>query len=190
MRYGDPRVVSLRDGQEVLLRSPEPDDAERMVDYLDQVRRETENLLFSPEDTLPSVEEERVWVGRHLDDGRSLMVIAEQGGEVIACSDVEGFEHVRRRHAVNLGISVRAAWRGVGLGRVLMEAMIAWAEAHEEITLVQLGALADNLRAAGLYRSLGFVDEGRRLRAYRRETTGYVDELLMSLWVGGEEGSS
>ncbi|QDU70423.1 GNAT family N-acetyltransferase [Mucisphaera calidilacus] len=184
------REVGLRDGGVVLLRSPEEADVERLLGYLDRVRQETDNLLFSPLDPLPSVEEERQWVRRSLEGPRSLTVVAERGDELVACCGVEGFDNVRRAHVVNLGISVLAAWRGLGLGRVLMETLIDWCRAHDEVTVVQLGALADNLRACGLYRSLGFVDEGRRVRAYCRETTGYVDELLMSLWVGEGVGAS
>lgn len=51
---------------------------------------------------------------------------------------------------------VDAAWRGRGVGRALMDAVIAGARTREYATL-RLGTLDDMLAAQALYRSLGFT---------------------------------
>ena len=51
---------------------------------------------------------------------------------------------------------VDAHWRGCGVGRALLDALIAAARAHGYATL-RLGTLQDMHAAQSLYRSLGFV---------------------------------
>ena len=51
---------------------------------------------------------------------------------------------------------VEPEWRGRGVGRALMDAVIAGARAREYATL-RLGTLDDMLAAQALYRSLGFT---------------------------------
>ena len=76
------------------------------------------------------------------------------------------------------GMYVRPPHRGTGLGRVLVEAIIAHAGRHVEV--LQLFVVSDNLPARRLYRSLGFVEYGieRNATKYRGR---YHDDVLMAL---------
>lgn len=62
------KTITLPDGAEVLLRSPELDDAPRLIAYLDIVRRETEFLYWGPDDDLPDVAKERDWISSRRDE--------------------------------------------------------------------------------------------------------------------------
>jgi ribosomal protein S18 acetylase RimI-like enzyme len=55
---------------------------------------------------------------------------------------------------------VDPAWRGAGVGRALLEALIAGAR-DRGYRIVRLGTLEDMAAAQGLYRSLGFVPIAR-----------------------------
>jgi ribosomal protein S18 acetylase RimI-like enzyme len=76
------------------------------------------------------------------------------------------------------GMYVRPAYRGAGIGRVLVEAVIAHARQHVE--LLQLFVVSDNAAARRLYTSLGFVEYGVEQHAtkYRGQ---YHDDVLMAL---------
>ncbi|MEN3357680.1 MAG: [ribosomal protein S18]-alanine N-acetyltransferase [Mycobacteriales bacterium] len=58
-----------------------------------------------------------------------------------------------------LACGVRADWRGRGVGRALTVAALDGADATAVRTL-RLTVLPDNHAAVGLYRSLGFTDDG------------------------------
>lgn len=58
-----------------------------------------------------------------------------------------------------LGIGLRERAQGLGWGRLLMEALLAEADARN-LPQVYLTVLKDNLRAQNLYESVGFVVEG------------------------------
>ncbi|GAA2441988.1 ribosomal protein S18-alanine N-acetyltransferase [Agromyces soli] len=75
-------------------------------------------------------------------------------------------------------IAVEPGHRGTGLGRVLMQALIAEARRRDAVH-VFLEVRADNPVARGLYASLGFTELGVRPRYYRNG----VDAVLMRLEV-------
>jgi RimJ/RimL family protein N-acetyltransferase len=77
------------------------------------------------------------------------------------------------------GMSVGAAYRGVGVGSALLRAAIAWATAAGFAKIV-LSVFPHNARAIAFYERHGFTLEGRRVRQFRRDG-GYLDELLMGL---------
>jgi ribosomal protein S18 acetylase RimI-like enzyme len=65
-----------------------------------------------------------------------------------------------------LGIGLRERAQGQGWGRLLMEALLAEADARN-LAQVRLTVLKDNLRARNLYESVGFVVEADA--TFRRE---------------------
>ena len=80
----------------------------------------------------------------------------------------------------DIGMAVAASWRGRGLGaRLLTELVTAARElgAHK----VALQVWPHNVRAIELYRSRGFVEEGRLHRHYRRRNGELWDAVVMGL---------
>ncbi len=177
-----PKTLTLKDGAKVTLRSPEEDDAPRLIDYLDAVRRETDFILFSPDDDLPELEWERNWV-RSNRDGAGVQIMAEADGEVVSLCGIGCGGHERVRHRGDIGISVRQAWCDRGLGTLLMHELVGWAEQSDAVDVLTLGVFADNPRAIRVYEKAGFAVDGRR-RWQTKRGDDYVDELIMSRWVG------
>ena len=85
----------------------------------------------------------------------------------------------KHRHKGMLwGMYVRPDHRAAGIGRKLVEAIIAYARRHVE--LLQLFVIADNLPARRLYTSLGFVEYGIERHATKYQGQ-YHDDVLMAL---------
>ena len=74
------------------------------------------------------------------------------------------------------GIAVRPTHRRQGLGRELLTALMRAAE-RDGVTRLQLEVRESNTAARALYRSLGFGEDGKRKRYYRRPEE---DAVLMS----------
>jgi putative acetyltransferase len=77
-----------------------------------------------------------------------------------------------------LGMWVLPRWRGRGGGRMLAEAALAARPA--DVHKIELEVFAENEAAIGLYRSLGFEQEGLRRDHYRREDGSLRSTLLMA----------
>lgn len=188
MSIFNPKTLTLRGGAEVSLRSPTADDAPRLLRYLDAVRRQTPFIQWGPDDALPTLQQERQWVQSRRDRDGSVILIAEAAGEVISICGVDrDGPYQRIDHGAELGISIDAAWCDGGLGTLLMGELIAWATRHPALSVLRLGAFADNDRAIALYTKLGFEPEGRRRWRLRRGDA-LVDEVIMSRWVGQTGG--
>ena len=95
-------------------------------------------------------------------------------------------------HGAVLALGIHPEAQGRGLGRAMMQALLAWARdppRHPEgrprpVRRVELYVRADNDRALALYQSLGFTVEGRRARFVRLPGDRFIDDLVMGLWLG------
>ena len=178
-----PTTFTLKDGRTCIVRSPRPDDAAACVEYVRGVLAESEFLLLQASEWSKTVDEERTWIQQCLDDPHSMAFLAECDGQVVAFSDIRGSQRLLARHTVGLGISVRKAFRGLGVGKAVMTCAIAWAKTQPELERLTLAVMAPNAPAIALYRQLGFVEEGFSQRAFKRGDGSYVDDINMVLWL-------
>jgi homoserine dehydrogenase len=110
-------------------------------------------------------------------------LLAFEGGRLVGHVTVQREQHPVTHHVGSLAIAVAADVRGRGIGRRLMEEALAWSTGAGIEKLV-LSVYPHNEAAIALYRSFGFVEEGRLAR-HSRKSYGYEDEILMAAWIGG-----
>ncbi len=105
-------------------------------------------------------------------------------GTLVAVADgaIVGSLHIdSTRHGFGeLGMVVARKWRGRGVGSGLLEAGIEWARA-EGLHKLSLAVFPHNSTAIALYVKFGFVEEGRRLKQYRRASGELWDAIDMGL---------
>ncbi|HUF59370.1 MAG TPA: GNAT family N-acetyltransferase [Actinomycetota bacterium] len=111
-------------------------------------------------------------------------LLAFDGARLVGHVTVQRERHPVTRHVGSLAIAVAADARGRGIGHRLMVEAIAWAKQAGVEKLV-LSVYPHNDAAIALYRSFGFVKEGRLAR-HSRKSYGYEDEILMAVWIGSD----
>ena len=131
-----------------------PEDAAALLDYLKAIGGETENLSFGAEGFPLGVEEESRHIAAQQQSGDSVMLVAKAAGEIIGDAGLDRLPR-RMRHRGELGISVRKAWWGCGVGSALMREILRFAEANG-FEQVNLEVRSDNVRAIRLYERFGF----------------------------------
>jgi len=77
-------------------------------------------------------------------------------------------------------MAVARPWRGRGVGSALVAAAIEKARA-EGLHKLSLEVFPHNDAAIALYRKFGFVEEGRRVKHYRRASGELWDSVVMGL---------
>jgi RimJ/RimL family protein N-acetyltransferase len=102
--------------------------------------------------------------------------VAIADGEVIGSISVQTSRHGYG----DVGMEIVRAWRGRGVGTALMEAAIAWAR-EQGLHKLSLEVFAHNAGGLALYRKMGFVEEGRRIKQYRRQSGELWDSIAMGL---------
>lgn len=84
---------------------------------------------------------------------------------------------VDEAHIMN--VSVSPDWQGQGIGRKMLEHMIAYAKTKAEKMLLEVRPL--NISAIKLYKSLGFREIGIRKNYYPAKNNGREDALMLEL---------
>ena len=103
-------------------------------------------------------------------------LVADAGGTVVGSIHIE-----RSRYGfAEIGMAVAREWRGRGVGSALLAAAVDWARA-EGMHKLSLGVWPHNAAAIALYRKFGFVEEGRRVKQYRRASGELWDSIDMGL---------
>jgi RimJ/RimL family protein N-acetyltransferase len=103
-------------------------------------------------------------------------LVAVAGAEIIGSLVLEPSRH----GFGEIGMAVAREWRGRGVGSALLAAAIEWAR-DRGLHKLSLGVFAHNTAAIELYRKFGFVEEGRRIKQYRRASGELWDAIEMGL---------
>jgi ribosomal-protein-alanine N-acetyltransferase len=113
---------------------------------------------------------------------RSVFVLAARRQSLLGFRRLVGFALVRQAadEAEILTIAVRAADRGRGIGRLLMEEALRRLY-RDRVASCFLEVDRDNAAAVGLYRSLGFQAVGERKGYYHRQSGEAGGALVMRL---------
>jgi RimJ/RimL family protein N-acetyltransferase len=175
-------TITLKDGRTATIAHVSEADAEAILGYIDDISYESDFLSFGPGEFELGLEEERAFIRGLADASNGMMLKATVAGQIIGSSSLKRSPRSRLRHAAELGLSVRRAFWGLGVGRALCEAAFAAAR-RVGIMRVSLRVRADNHRAIHLYERLGFVHEGRHVGAFVLGGAPF-DELTMALHLG------
>ncbi len=102
-------------------------------------------------------------------------------GRLVGTAGFARVQRVKRRHkGIVWGMYVDAGHRGRGVGRALLEALLARVRALPDLRQIQLSVTARQTAARKLYESLGFVSYGREPAALHAGGE-FVDEDHMAL---------
>jgi len=115
---------------------------------------------------------------------RGMYLVAEHEGTVVGHAFLEPLSLAATSHVVRLTIAVHEGHQRQGVGRALMDELLRWARSNPGVEKVELQVRSSNDRAMALYRSLGFVQEGRKTRRLKIGPNEYLDDVYMALWVG------
>ena len=184
--FSEPKIVKLKNGSEITIRRPKPDDALQLIEYLEKVPGESDNLLIGEGELSFTEEQERQYIENANKDKGALLIIAIADGNIVSICNIRSQPRKRVAHNSEVGISVRKSHWRQGIGEVMLKELIAFAEAHERISIVSLGVRAQNFGAIKLYEKLGFKRIGVR-KAFFNINGTYYDEILMDLNIPKKE---
>ena len=163
--------------QALTIRRSSPDDAPALV------RLFTDEDLYGNTLQLPYPDLEG-WRKRLADIAQpgtsDISLVGLRDGEVVASAGLyRRSPTLRQRHVASVGMSVAREAQGQGIGRQMLAALVDYADNWAQVLRLELTVFADNERAIGLYKKLGFEVEGRH-RADTLRNGRYHDSLTMA----------
>ncbi|MEG3310010.1 GNAT family N-acetyltransferase [Streptococcus sp. SS-4456] len=170
--------------KEVYFSEAEPTDAVAFIDFMNQVASETDYLVmdetgfrFTPE------EMERIFEAS-IENPGELCLLAKVGSEVIGAISVKSSRQFRISHIGNIFIAIKKDYWGHGLGTILLNEVIEWAQEMEVLKRLELTVQVRNQAAVHLYQKLGFRIEGTQVRGARTDKGEWLDLYYMGRLIG------
>ena len=161
------------DGATLELARLQPGDAQALADFVAQLP--PHDLLFLRRDiSQPKVI--AAWM-QAVAEGRLHSLAVREGGTLVACSAIVVDDLSWSRHVGELRVLVAPAWRGRGLGRVLIQQCFAQTL---ELGLDKLVAqmTVDQVAAIAVFEELGFRAEAL-LRDHVKDREGQTHDLAL-----------
>ena len=174
-----------QDGNSVLIREAQPSDAADLLSYVEDLAGETAYLTMVPGEFSLTEAQEAAYLAQCHESPNQIYIVAEIDGYLVGSASLSSSSRIRIRHVCTLGISVRQAYWQQGIGRALLKSIIGWARANVMLTKMDLSVRADHRAAIALYRSVGFVDEGRRSRQLKVDGIDF-DTIEMGLLLSAD----
>jgi RimJ/RimL family protein N-acetyltransferase len=162
---------------EIELRPAEPGDSCEIIDTIRSNALERSYVLM--EQYGSGEESEKDFIGG-LDREKNLLIVAVSGGDVIGCLaalQADGGRRDETAHILHIGLHLRDAFRGLGIGSKMLVYAMKWAK-ERRFRRIEASIFTTNRRSLALFKKAGFREEGVRRRRIRIGKD-YIDEVLM-----------
>ena len=156
------------------------------ADVLCQAQREVAvhhpGLLVSmPDELIPSSFQERIVDATN---GIGKYLVAEMDGQMVGHASLCPMGLRQISHVLRLDMCIHLGHWHKGYGRALLHHLVNWARSNPSAGKIELLVRPTNIPALQLYRSFGFVDEGRHRNRVKLQNGGFVDDIAMALLLG------
>lgn len=176
---------TLKDGTKFIMRTPNEEDAQGLINQLQTVDNETKFLAREPGEFNFTVEQEKNFIKNSQSNENGRFLVGEIDGEIVAnCSVGIVMNNKRFLHRAAMGIAILKDYWGKGIGKRMMQECIEWCK-EKGVEQLELDVVAKNARAISMYESLGFKVFGTKKNALKYSDGTYDDEYYMILFING-----
>ncbi len=162
----------------ITIRAATPADAPAFLAHIRAIVAESDRNIPLDLDEVRGEAEQRQLLADLAASPTSVMLLAEDAGQLVGEISVRGLPRRAHRHVGTLGMSVQRAHRGRGIGGQLMAAVLVACDATA-LTRIELTVFTRNAPAIRLYEAHGFVREGLRRRTANIDGVD-LDDLVMA----------
>ncbi|MFJ8517357.1 GNAT family N-acetyltransferase [Lysinibacillus xylanilyticus] len=156
------------------------EDAGALLEIQQEVLSEEDYLITTIDEFQRTIDEQREWIQEKLANERETIFIAQYQGKIVGWLVFQSPQRKRLAHTGTFGMMVLNEYRGLGIGKLLIEKLLEWAEHNPYIEKISLGVFSTNERAIALYKKMGFVEEGRKIKEIKLHDNEYIDDVLTS----------
>ena len=149
---------------ELLIREAEAEDTAELVTFLNRVSLETDFTSLDGEGILLTDTEMELFLDKQAHSENQITLLALLNDKIAGLVNITADQRKRVRHIGDLFIVIGKKYWNNGLGSLLLEEAIEWAQASGILCRLQLTVQTRNQAAVHLYQKHGFVIEGRQER--------------------------
>jgi len=151
--------------KKITIRKLAPSDLKRAKEFqlnINSLIKEETMLLLKIPKSLKEEQEFLKDILKKIKSKRGICIVAECDNRIIGLSDMETLRE-RSDHMADFGISIINGFRGIGLGKAMMEEIIKLAkkDLNPKPKIIKLTVFENNLPAIKLYKKMGFKKVAR-----------------------------
>ena len=178
------KKITLKNGTEAILKTPEVEDAEMMLENIKVCCGETDFLSMCAEDwTEATVESEGKWVRSCRENENTLLIACFVDGKIVGSSDINFMSDIKTYHRAGLGITIQRKYWNIGIGSAMFEELMKAAEENEKNEIVELEFIEGNERAKALYEKFGFEVISVKPKSFKLKDGTYQNKVYMQKYL-------
>lgn len=180
-----PQEFVLKDGNKVILKTPEIEDAQMLIDNIVSVASSTDNLLSTPEDfnrVIKDINLEKQWIISNR-EGPNFLIAVYLNGVVIGTCSLDMHAPIKAKHRATIGIAIQKPYWDKGIGSLLFDEMIKVAKTIKGLEQIELDVVSTNERAKHLYIKKGFIKTGDVPHQLKLKDGKYLNGETMVLFL-------
>ena len=174
-----PKKCVLKTGEEIIIRTAQPGDAQALLDYRRLIITEDLYMVTTPDELDNTIDDEIEMIRSYSAHPARNILVAQLDGEIVGAIQLKNSSRKRLSHRGTVYLGVHPRHRRKGIADALLESLIDWARHNPLIEKLALAVFETNLAAISLYKKHGFIEEGRRIREIKIAPNSYVDDVLM-----------
>jgi len=173
----DVENFTLRNGEEIVLRTAECEDAGQMIEVIRTDAPDRSYVLMEHYGARPDSIKAYIC---GIDAEKNLLLVAVSGDRVIAV--LSGIQMGKGKiphtaHVMAVGLHVMPQYRGMGIGTRMLDYAARWAKGRG-FEKLEADIFTTNKRSLHLFERAGFIEEGTRQKRIRIGKQ-YIDEILL-----------
>ncbi|MGN0545704.1 MAG: GNAT family N-acetyltransferase [Acutalibacteraceae bacterium] len=178
------KKITLKNGITAVLKTPEIEDAEMMLNSIKTSSGQTKFLSRYMEDwDGVTVESEEKWICNSRESDSTLVLACYIDGKIVGNSDINFLNGSKTYHRAVVGIAIIEEYWNMGIGSAMFEELIKAAREHKGTELVELEFLEGNERAQALYEKFGFKTVSVKPKACKLKDGTYQDLFYMQKYL-------
>lgn len=172
-----------KNGKTFTIRQPTENSARGIIDYLRILLVSTDQIVTSLQDFNIDIAGGRSFINDANRNPNMLVLIAEIDYQIVGYLEFNADFKIKTSHTGSFIVNVHPDFQGNGIGSALIKTLLSWVHQNRTIEKVGLKVIETNEIAINLFKKLGFIQEGRHVKAVKQPTGEYVDILQMYLWM-------
>lgn len=154
------RKFKDKNGNTIVLRNAEKEDANELLKCMKTVTAETPYLIREPEEFTLTLEQEEQFIQSKIEDSGELLLVAVCNGTHVGnCALMRVGTYKRYAHRCEIAIALYQKYCNLGIGKKMMEAVLESAR-NAGYEQAELEVISSNTNAIRLYEKMGFQKYG------------------------------
>lgn len=180
----DDKIITLKDGTTAILKTPEIEDAEMLLNSIKTASNETEFLSRIIEDwETVTVESEEKFINNVRESRNTLFIACYVDGVIAGNCDITFKTGSKTSHIATVGIALQKKYWNIGIGSAMFNELMKAAEEHKGTEIVDLEMIEGNNRAKALYEKFGFEVISVKPKIFKLKDGTYQNVIYMQKYL-------